>query len=91
MCGLQSVIALQMQHQGVLGKLWLLGAAGSNAQLKTAESLFNLDLLQRTPEFHHFTKATAAARAQSGPNPRALPKFPKSLWALRRTIKTEIA
>ena len=90
MCGLQS-IALQMQHQGILGKLCLLGLQGSKARMKAVESLFNSDLLQRMPEFHQLHQSYSGCTDAELPQSVGSTQTPKSLWALHHTIKTEFA
>lgn len=89
-CSFQS-IALQMQHQGILGKLCSLGLQGSNAQMKTVESLFSLDLLQRMPEFHQLHQSYSGCTCAELPQSMGLTQIPKSLRALHHTIKTEVA
>lgn len=59
--------------QWVLGKFCLLGLQGSKTPIKTVEFLINLDLLQRTPEFHQLHQSCTV---QSFRNPRALSKTP---------------
>lgn len=88
--GLQC-IASQMQHQGTLGKLCLLGLEESNAQVKTVESLFNLDLLQRMPEHHQLHQSYSGCTCAELPKSTGSTQIPKSLWALHHTIKTKIA